>query len=128
MAQTENVASLLDASNLDVDNGSKVILTTQYRVPRDIANLLNVHIYKGDYHTADICNAPRFGFQLVHVPPLPPPAQCRYGVRRGGGGDDARNKYINYAEIDRCCEIVRELSMRGDTSIMILTPVRNYLY
>ena len=109
-SQSPKVRSLLDASTLGPDNG-KVKLSTQYRVPRDIANLLNARIYRGDYNTADTCNVPLKGFTMVHV-------------RDNDGYRGEGKRYINEAEIDQCLEIVRELIAQERTkSIMILTPV-----
>jgi hypothetical protein len=78
---TETVKSLLDASQL-TEAGGKIKLTTQYRVPRDIANLLDVRIYKGDYVTPLSCEVPIKGFHFLNVP-----------VCRG------RQKYVNENEI-----------------------------
>lgn len=103
---TTKVQSLLDASDIPT-----VKLTTQYRVPRDIANLLNARIYKGDYETAPECRAPLQGLQFVHVP------------TQRHRSDDSK-KYINFEEIDECVSIIRKLQREGITSIMILTPVR----
>ena len=66
-ASTETVTSLLDASQL-TEAGGKIKLTTQYRVPRDIANLLDVRIYKGDYVTPLSCEVPVKGFHFLNVP------------------------------------------------------------
>lgn len=108
---TDKVHSLLDASAMSVEDGTKHLLTTQYRVPHDIANLLNAHIYKGLYHTAPECRAPVSGFRLVHV------TESRHGNRK---------KYINKDEIESSLDLVllsiQEGYDRG--SIMVLTPVR----
>jgi hypothetical protein len=107
VTQESSVKSLLDVSKLSTDTG-KVKLTRQYRVPRDIANLLNARIYLGDYVTAPECRAPSRGFNFVDVPE----------DRRQGG-----RKYVNDAEVQHCLELVRQSKREGRTSIMVLTPV-----
>jgi hypothetical protein len=67
VTQETSVKSLLDVSKLTPDT-VKVKLTSQYRVPRDIANLLNARIYLGDYVTAPECRAPSRGFNFVDIP------------------------------------------------------------
>jgi superfamily I DNA and/or RNA helicase len=94
---------------MTADNEGKVLLTTQYRVPRDIANVLNSHIYKGRYDTAPTCQAPLNGFRFVDVP------RSRSFERN--------EKYVNKDEIRYCIELARQSSMEYD-SIMVLTPVR----
>lgn len=84
------------------------MLTTQYRVPRNIASLLNARIYLGTYKTAPECNAPLRGFHFVDVP------ESRH---RSG------KKYINVDEIEYCLELVRQFKREGKKHIMILTPV-----
>jgi hypothetical protein len=101
----ETVKSLLDASQLTVTG--KIKLTTQYRVPRDIANLLDARIYKGDYVTPLSCKVPLKGFNFVHVP-----------VCHG------RKKYVNENEIRKCLELAKNCLREGSDSIMVLTPVR----
>lgn len=98
------VTSLLDVSAVE-----KVKLTTQYRVPRDIANLLNDRIYRGDYKTAPTCKAPLKGFTFIDVPEE---------ANQFGG-----KQYVNDREIQECIRILRELRRDGSTSIMVLTPV-----
>lgn len=98
------VTSLLDVSAVE-----KVKLTTQYRVPHDIANLLNDRIYRGDYKTAPTCKAPLKGFKFIDVPEV---------ANRAGG-----KQYVNDREIEECIRILTELRRNGSTSIMVLTPV-----
>jgi superfamily I DNA and/or RNA helicase len=106
----QKVKGLLDVSALSVDNDEKIQLTTQYRVPHDIADLLNARIYKGNYHTAHECKAPRQGFQFVHV-----------------SYSHESQKYVNDNEIQHCVDLVRQLVRdKGTDSIMVLTPVRKY--
>jgi hypothetical protein len=112
------VQSLLDVSQLTEDNG-KIKLTTQYRVPHDIANLLNNRIYEGDYQTAPESRAPLKGFHFVHIPG---PAVDQNDKKKGRKKYDRMNE-INKAEIKRCLEIVLESKKEGIESIMILTPV-----
>jgi len=68
-SRDEKVDSLLDVSGLvdDGDTGGQIRLNTQYRVPRDIANVLNDRIYKGNYRTAINCDVPNRGFHFVDV-------------------------------------------------------------
>ena len=56
----EKVQSLLDVSALTVDSG-KIMLTLQYRVPRDIAEMLNSRIYRGNYVTPLNAKVPMSG-------------------------------------------------------------------
>lgn len=103
----EKIKSLLDVSVLAVDD-AKIKLTTQYRVPRDIADLLNDRIYMGDYVTSPYCKAPEKGFHFVHV------ATPSYRTA---------TKYVNVDEIEYVVELVRQHKRKGYDSIMILTPV-----
>ena len=108
------VQSLLDVSQLTADKG-KIKLTTQYRVPHDIANLLNNRIYKGDYQTAPESRAPLKGFHFVHVPgPV---------VELNSKKKYDRKNEINKDEIQRCLEIVLQSKKEGIESILVLTPV-----
>jgi hypothetical protein len=104
----ETVASLLDVSALEEngDMGGKIRLTTQYRVPRDIANVLNQRIYNNAYRTPINCAVPSHGFHFVHVD------YCH-----------GSKKYENDNEVKKCLAIVKTHATPGQ-SIMILTPVR----
>jgi hypothetical protein len=62
----ESLSSLLDSSSLTVDCG-KVLLTTQYRVPKDIAEMLNHRVYRGNYNTSPDVRVIS-GLQMVNVP------------------------------------------------------------
>jgi hypothetical protein len=95
------IKSILDVSGCS----RKIKLTQQYRVPRDIATILNARIYGGDYKTPETCPVPTRGFHLIHIP------------------SDRNEKYVNRNEIEGCLEIVRELKKRDENSIMLLTPV-----
>lgn len=54
------ILSLLDSSALTTDTG-KIMLDTQYRVPRDIAEMLNMRVYKGQYKTCPTAKVPTSG-------------------------------------------------------------------
>jgi hypothetical protein len=112
------VQSLLDVSQLTADKG-KIKLTTQYRVPHDIANLLNNHIYKGDYQTAPESRAPLRGFHFVHIPG---PIVEQNSEKKGRKKYDRKSE-INKDEIQRCLDIVLQSKKEGIDSIMVLTPV-----
>lgn len=112
-AKEEKVLSLLDVSGLkdsgsDESSSGKIRLNTQYRVPRDIAGILNDRIYNGQYQTPSDCRAPERGFHFVHV-----------------DFDHHSMKYVNKNEISKCAQIVeQELAIQcDDWSIMVLTPV-----
>ena len=107
----EKLKSLLDASSLEPDNG-KIRLTTQYRVPRDIAGILNSRVYGGLYQSAETCKAPLAGFKLIHV------AQGRHHQNK---------KYVNENEIHYCVELIRASMKEGFDSFMVLTPVSSIL-
>jgi hypothetical protein len=107
VTQETTVKSLLDACKLTPDTG-KIKLTNQYRVPRDIAGLLDARIYLGDYRTAPECQVPSKGFHFMDIPE----------DRRQGG-----KKYVNDAEVQHCLELVRQSKREGRESIMVLTPV-----
>jgi AAA domain len=100
----EKVDSLLDVSALedDGDRGGKITLNTQYR---DIANVLNERIYKGNYCTPISCSVPTRGFHFVHVEYF-----------HGG------KKYENEDEVKKCVELVTRYKSSGE-SMMVLTPV-----
>lgn len=104
-----------DVIALTVDAGTKEKLTTQYRVPRDIANVLNGRIYKGDYKPQATCPVRLQGFCFVHTPE---PRKYRKG---------SVEHYINAAEIERCIELASESIRSGIKSIMIITPVRTLI-
>lgn len=102
-----SIKSLLDVSELSIDD-NKVMLTTQYRVPKDIAHILNVRIYKGDYNTCPSANVPHLGLNVVDVP----------------GDPNPKRKYVNSNEIEIGLELIDELSLDDRIrNIMIITPV-----
>jgi hypothetical protein len=87
-----------------------VTLTTQYRVPKDIASILNARVYSGKYITAESAQVPADGFQFVDVP---------YSVAQHN------KQYVNLSEIDCGIDLLLQLEREeGSKSIMILTPVR----
>ena len=99
--------SLLDASALTPDEG-KVMLTTQYRVPRDIADMLNTRVYKGAYNTCPKADVPLLGLTVINVPLELNP----------------RKKYVNSNEVMKGLELVDELLLdRQISSILVITPV-----
>jgi len=105
----QSIKSILDVSELSTDD-NKVMLTTQYRVPKDIADILNTRIYNGSYNTCPSANVPHLGLNVVHIPEDPNP----------------RRKYVNSNEIDRGLELVDELSLDHRISnILIITPYKN---
>jgi hypothetical protein len=107
LSNPEKIKSLLDVSALTVDD-AKIKLTMQYRVPRDIADLLNDRVYMGDYDTSPECKAPEKGLHFIHV------ETPSYR---------AATKYVNEDEIEHVVELVRQYTRKGCDSIMILTPV-----
>lgn len=58
--KVERLKSLLDVSTLTIDSG-KIMLTMQYRVPRDIAEMLSIRIYRGNYTTSPTARVPMSG-------------------------------------------------------------------
>mmetsp|Transcript_19122 Transcript_19122/g.27193 ORF Transcript_19122/g.27193 Transcript_19122/m.27193 type:complete len:275 (-) Transcript_19122:473-1297(-) len=107
----EKIKSLLDASKFTKDSGV-IKLTMQYRVPRDIATILNHRIYQGDYKTAPECAAPLAGFHFVDV----------------FDSGQNREKYVNDNEIEECILLARNSLMDGfEKNIMVLTPISFYV-
>ena len=105
--KNSKVSSILDASGLTEDN-NKIALTKQYRVPRDIAGVLDARVYRGAYKTAGESRVPDSGFRLQHVQHT----------------DQRDRQYVNSDEIRACFDALRDWSDRGHTSMLILTPVR----
>ena len=105
--ENEGQSSLLDSSNLSTHDG-KVKLTSQYRVPKDIADILNIHIYKGSYVTSPNAGVPSVGLKVINVPE-------EYNSNR---------KYVNNAEVDQGIALIDELNLEDDiSSILLITPV-----
>lgn len=61
---TKKILSLLDSSALTIGAGT-VMLTTQYRVPRDIAEMLNARVYRGQYNTCLTAKVPDSGLSFL---------------------------------------------------------------
>ena len=106
-AAPKKIKSILDVSKLKIDDGTKIKLTIQYRVPRDIAAVLNDRIYKGDYTTPAVSNVPAEGFCLLDVVP-----------------SERNEKYVNKDEVQMCIQMVTQILNEGNGTIMLLTPVR----
>lgn len=107
----QEIYSVLDVSNFEATGCTigNIDLTKQYRVPRDIADVLNNRIYKGKYLTAATSKVPDRGFHFMHVD------SCHVGP-----------KYVNHNEVSKCLELVRQ--HLAESVIMILTPVRLSLF
>ena len=104
----EGQPSLLDSSTLSEGEG-KVTLTTQYRVPKDIADMLNVHVYKGLYKSSPNSDIPSQGLKVINV------TEDHYRNNR---------KYVNEAEVARGIALVHDLNLDDSiSSILIITPV-----
>lgn len=108
-ARVQKVQSLLDASALKLDTG-KVMLTTQYRVPKDIADMLNVRVYNGKYKTCPNAGVPHFGLTVIDVPEDLNP----------------RRKYVNSREVERGLKLADRLLLDDSiSSVLIITPYKN---
>jgi hypothetical protein len=106
-------SSLLDISHLS-QSGHKTHLTTQYRVPKDIACILNTHVYSGLYNTCPRALVPCSGLNVIHV------KEDQHRMM-------SRKKYVNLNEIIRGCELIDELRQDDSISnILIITPVSTY--
>ena len=105
---SEQLKSLLDSSVLTVDSG-KVTLTKQYRVPKDIADMLNHRVYGGQYNTCPLASVPLSGLHMVNVP---------------WSGSQFR-KYVNPNEVERGISMLEKLMLDYDiSSTLVITPVR----
>lgn len=99
--------SLLDSSALTGDTG-KIMLTTQYRVPQDIADMLNARIYGGNYKTCPRADVPLSGLRMINVPKDRNP----------------RKKYVNSNEVNEGLRLINNLTMESEiSSILVITPV-----
>jgi len=104
----EQLNSLLDSSALTVDSG-KVMLTTQYRVPKDIADMLNHRVYRGQYNTCPFARVPLSGLHMVNVP----------------WSESQFRKYVNPNEVEKGISMLRRLLLDHDiSSTLVITPVR----
>ena len=101
--------SLLHVSKLKEDNDTKIFLTKQYRVPKDIAEILNSRIYKGLYKTVDNMGIPHEGLKIVHVPLDRKP----------------RRKYVNSFEVEKGLSLLRDAQRKciREISALVITPV-----
>ncbi|KAL3823281.1 hypothetical protein ACHAXA_003429 [Cyclostephanos tholiformis] len=105
----DKIQSLLDVSLLTVDSG-KIMLTSQYRVPRDIAEMLNSRIYRGNYVTCPQARVPNSGLKMVHVP----------------WAESPKRKYVNPNEVNEGIQLVNKLSVAHDiSSVLLITPYKN---
>ena len=103
----EQLSSLLDSSKLTVDSG-KVMLTTQYRVPKDIADMLNHRVYRGQYNTCPLASVPLSGLHMVNVP----------------WSEHKFRKYVNPDEIEKGISMLEQLMLDYDiSSTLVITPV-----
>lgn len=114
----EKLDSILDVCALS-SSEAKVFLTRQYRVPRDIADLLNRHIYKGKYETPVPASVPEVGFNFVHIPLIQVVDEKQKQTYK-----DRHLKYVNHGEIEAALEIISKSQTEGHSSIIVLTPVR----
>ncbi|GFH53878.1 hypothetical protein CTEN210_10354 [Chaetoceros tenuissimus] len=104
----DSLKSLLDVSNMSMID-EKILLKTQYRVPKDIADLLNVHVYKGDYITCPNSPVPARGLNIVHC-------MEDYSENR---------KYINLWEVDKALSLFYKLKRDASVAnILIITPYK----
>ena len=103
----ESLKSLLEISKLSLDH-AKIMLTTQYRVPRDIADILNVRVYKGLYNTPTNADVPSFGLTVVDIKEDPNP----------------RKAYVNSNENQYGLQLLDQLMLaRNISDVLIITPV-----
>ena len=108
----EQLSSLLDASKLTVDLG-KVLLNTQYRVPKDIADMLNHRVYRGQYNTCPRARVPLSGLHMVNVP----------------WSEHKFRKYVNPNEVERGIATLEKLMWDYDiSSTLVITPVSDEAY
>jgi len=106
---SEKIRSLLDTSALTSDSG-KVMLTTQYRVPKDVADILNHRVYRGQYNTCPDANVPLSGLRMVDV----------------SWSEHPRRKYVNPNEVQKGIALLRQLTLDYEISnTLVITPVRS---
>ena len=104
----EKLKSLLDVSSLSRDEG-KLLLTQQYRVPKDIAEILNKRVYRGSYNTSPYANVPRMGLTICDV------VEDR----------NPRRKYVNSNEVEYAFQLLDGLNL-ANSDVLIITPVSSY--
>ena len=63
-SRTEKLLSVLDASALTIHSG-KVVLNTQYKIPKDIAAMLNKRVYRGQCKTCPNAKVPVTGWSIT---------------------------------------------------------------
>ncbi len=85
--QSKKLSSILDVSAVTV-----IKLTIQYRVPRDIADILNARIYNGNYRTPSDRGIPNKGLTFQHIP----------------NSQDPRRKYVNPNEVQQMLDLLRD--------------------
>jgi hypothetical protein len=109
--QSDGQKSVLDWSGLDKPSQKvKIALTSQYRVPRDIASILNECVYSGGYNTPPKCPVPTKGLVLRHV----------------AANNHSRKKYVNMNEVGHIVKIlIKAMHSRVGLSggALVLTPV-----
>jgi len=101
--EKRRLKSLLDVSEVK----DKIFLCAQYRVPRDIARILDARVYSGRYNTHPRAPVPNEGLQFHHVTKL---------------GAQERRKYVNTAEVNAVLALAERKAGNGN-KVMILTPV-----
>ncbi|KAL7518609.1 hypothetical protein ACHAWX_003421, partial [Stephanocyclus meneghinianus] len=90
VSKPEPTQSLLDWSALEVGAG-KIMLTKQYRVPKDIAEMLNHRVYRGQYNTCPRANVPLSGLYMINVP----------------WSEGPKRKYVNPNEVEKGLELLK---------------------
>ena len=111
--QETKTRSMLHVSKLKEDNDTKIFLTKQYRVPKDIAEILNSRVYKGLYQTVEDMYIPHEGLKIVHVPVDRKP----------------RRKYVNSFEVEKGLSLLRDAQRKSvrELSVLVITPVSVYI-
>ena len=87
--------SLLDVSQI----AEKIALRTQYRVPRDIANILDIRVYGGSYKTHARCGVAEKGLEFRHVEK---------------SGRLERREYQNSDEVDMVFQLAQQAIRGGE--------------
>lgn len=83
------------------------MLTTQYRVPKDIAEMLNHRVYRGNYNSFPNLRVIS-GLQMVNVP----------------WSESQSRKYVNPNEVERGLSLLDKLTMDYEIrSTLVITPV-----
>jgi len=87
--------SLLDVSQI----AEKIALRTQYRVPRDIANILDSRVYGGSYKTHPRCGVAEKGLEFRHLEK---------------SGRPERREYQNSDEVDMVFQLAQQAIRGGE--------------